>query len=82
MTTDTPSKTVAYKGTSLGIGTGNAFAYFGLEYLKKYQDMTFDDPVVAMAMAGAVVSVLFLQIGKVVAGVKYIFDRVFPAKNK
>ena len=76
------TKTVKYGGTSIGVGAGNAFTYFGIEYLRIYKGVTFDDPVVAMAMGGAIVSIIFVETSKVIGGLKYIFDRFFPAKNK
>ena len=76
-----PSKTVKYGGTTLGVGSGNAIAYFAIEYLEKFKDFHFDDPVVAVAMGGAVVGIVLLEVGKIGRGIKYIFDRVFPAKK-
>ena len=75
------SKTIKYGGATMSIGSGNAIAYFGLEYLSHFKGITFDDPVVAMAMAGALVSLLFVELGQLMRGLKYVFDRVFPAKH-
>lgn len=77
-------KTVKYGSATMGVGAGNAVAYFALEYLRHTNTYSPDDPVVAMAMGGALVSIIFLEtrrvglaIGK---GVKYVFDRMYPEK--
>ena len=75
------NKTVKYAGASVGVGAGNAVAYFGIELLEHFQNFVFDEPVVAMAMGGALISIFFLELGKIGRGIKYVFDRVFPEKN-
>ena len=85
MTDETASqKTVKYAGATVGVSAGNAFAYFALEYLRHTNTYTPDDPVVAMAMGGAVVSILILETKRVVTavgrGIVYVFDRIFPEK--
>lgn len=77
----TESKTVKYAGNSVGVGLGNAIAYFGLQYAEWRYGFKFADPVVAMAMGGAIVSTLLLEMGKMGRGVRYVFDRVFPPKQ-
>jgi hypothetical protein len=76
------SRTVKYGGATMSIGSGNAIAYFGLEYLSRYKGITFADPVVAMAMAGALVSLLFVELGQLTRGLKYVFDRLVPARHR
>jgi hypothetical protein len=75
-----PSRTVKYGGATLGVSSGNAIAYFGLQWLEYKHGFKFADPVVAMAMGGALVSIFFLELGKLGRGIKYVFDRIFPAK--
>lgn len=77
----TESKTVKYAGNSVGVGLGNALAYFGLQYAEWKHGIKFSDPVVAMAMGGAIVSALLLEMRRLGAGVRYVFDRVFPPKK-
>ena len=78
-------KTVKYGGNTVGVGFGNAVAYFGLQYAEWKHGIKFADPVVAMAMAGAIVSVVLLEAHRVVnatgRGIRYVFDRLFPEKN-
>lgn len=74
------NKTVKYAGNSVGVGLGNALAYFGLQWAEYKYGYKFTDPVVAMAMGGAIASVVLLEFGKVGRAVKYVFDRMFPAK--
>lgn len=84
MTEGQKNTTVKYGSTAVGVSVGNAFAYFGLEWARHTATYTPDDPVVAMAMGGALVSFLLLETRRVAvqigAGLKYIFDRVFPEK--
>lgn len=77
----TESKTVKYAGNSVGVGLGNAIAYFGLQYAEWKYGFKFADPVVAMAMGGAIVSALLLETRRLGRGVRYVFDRVFPPKQ-
>lgn len=77
----TETKTVKMAGSTVGVGIGNAVAYFGLEYMRVKGIYTPADPVVAMAMGGAVVSVLLLELRRMGQAVKYVFDRVFPPKQ-
>lgn len=77
----TESKTVKYAGNSVGVGLGNALAYFGLQYAEWKHGIKFSDPVVAMAMGGAIVSALLLEMRRLGAGLRYVFDRVFPPKK-
>lgn len=79
--TTTESRTVKYAGTSVGVGLGNAIAYFGLQYAEYKYDIKFADPVVAMAMGGALVSALLLEMRRLGQGVRYVFDRIFPPKE-
>jgi hypothetical protein len=78
------SKTVKYAGNSVGVGLGNAIAYFGLQYAEWRHGWKFGDPVVAMAMAGAITSAAMLEarvvFGAIGRGFMYVFDRVFPPK--
>lgn len=76
-------KQTTYKvgGNAIGLGMGNGIAYFGIWYLKNYKGVDFDDPLLAMAMGGAIVSGLLLELKRLGAGIKYVFDRMFPAKN-
>jgi hypothetical protein len=76
-------KTAVYKvgGNAVGLGMGNAVAYFMIWYGKTYKDIVFDDPLLAMAMLGALVSGLLLEFKRLGQGVKYVFDRVFPPKQ-
>lgn len=78
----TESKTVKYAGNSVGVGLGNAIAYFGLQYAEWKHGITFNDPVVAMAMGGAIVSALLLETRRIGVAVRYVFDRIFPPKEK
>lgn len=77
----TESKTVKYAGNSVGVGLGNALAYFGLQFVEWKWSFKFADPVVAMAMAGAIVSALLLELARMGRAVKYVFDRIFPEKK-
>ena len=83
--TKTTQTTVKYGGATLGVGVGNAIAYFGLQYAQHKHGIKFDDPVVAMAMAGALVSAGLLELKMTMRlmgrGFVYVFDRVFPAKK-
>jgi hypothetical protein len=78
-------KTVKYAGNSVGVGLGNAIAYFGLQYAEWRHGWKFADPVVAMAMAGAIMSAVLLEAGRVFSALGraavYVFDRVFPEKR-
>lgn len=76
----TENKTVKYAGNSVGVGLGNALAYFGLQFAEYKYQWRFADPVVAMAMGGAIVSVLLLELRRFGQAIKYVFDRVFPEK--
>lgn len=73
---------VKYGTATVGVSAGNAIAYFGLEWARHTATYTPDDPVVAMAMGGALVSMILLEAKIVVrhigATIKYVFDRVFP----
>lgn len=79
-------KTIKYGSATVGVGAGNAVAYFALEYLRTKDLYTPDDPVVAMAMGGALVSIVFLETRRVAIqigrGLKYVFDRAFPEKKE
>ena len=85
--TETPpqSKTVKYAGNSIGVGLGNAVAYFGLQYAEYKYDWKFQDPVVAMAMAGAIVSAMLLEANRVLRalgrGAIFVIDRLLPPKQ-
>ena len=76
-----PSKTVKYAGASVGVGLGNALAYFGLQIAEIKYGYKFADPVVAMAMGGAIVSAFLLELGRMGRAIAYVFNRVFPEKN-
>ena len=76
-----PSKTVKYGGATVGVGFGNAIAYFGLQWAEYRHGYQFADPVVAMAMGGAIVSVILLELKHLTQVVKYVFDRIFPPKG-
>lgn len=75
------SKVVKYGSTTIGIGSGNAFAYFAMKYLAVKHGIVFDDPAVAVAMGGTVVGIMFMELGKLGRGIKYVFDRMFPPKD-
>ena len=75
------SKVVKYGSTSVGLGVGNGVAYFILWYLMTYKGVAFDDPMLAMGAAGAVVSAVLLELRKIGSGIKYVFDRMFPAQK-
>ena len=85
MAETTTQKTVKYAGNTVGVGFGNAVAYFGLQWSEYKYGWKFDDPVVAMAMAGAIVSVVLLEAHRVInafgRGIVYVFDRIFPPKQ-
>jgi len=69
-------------GNAVGLGMGNAIAYFMIWYGDKYKDITFDDPLLAMAMLGAIVSGLLLEFKRLGAIIAYVFNRIFPAKTQ
>lgn len=85
MTTTKPAPTVKYGTATLGVGVGNALAYFGLQYAEYKYKVVFDDPVVAMAMAGALVSAGLLELRRVFGALGraavYVFNRVYPEKK-
>lgn len=73
------NKLVKYGGSSIGVGGGNAVAYFALPYLEKWQGYAFDDRVVAVVMLGSLVGIFILEARKIGRSIKYVFDRIFPA---
>ena len=75
----TEVKTVT--GQAIGIGAGNAVAYFAMLGLEIAYDFKPDDPAVFVAMGGTLVGIAALQIGKIGAALKYVFDRFFPEKQ-
>ena len=77
----TTEKTVKFGGNVVGVSTGNAFAYFLLDYLTINEIYVPTDPVVAVAMGGAVLSVLLLEVKQMGRAIKYVFDRFFPPKE-
>lgn len=77
----TKSAVVKYGSSSIGVGGGNAIAYFSLPYLEKWQGFAFDDRVVAVVMLGSLVGIFILEVGKLGRGIKYVFDRMFPPKS-
>lgn len=78
----TESKTVKYAGNSVGVGLGNALAYFALQWAEYKYNWKFADPVVAMAMGGAIMSVILLELAHMGRAIKYVFDRVFPPRTR
>lgn len=68
-----------------GAAFGNGIAYFLIWYMGYKYDMKFDDPELALAMGGAVVATVILQVTRffswVGRGIVYVFNRVFP-ENK
>lgn len=78
----TESRVVKYGSSTIGIGSGNAFAYFAMKYLDVKHGIVFDDPAVAVAMGGTVIGIIFMELGKFGRGIKYVFDRMFPEKPK
>ena len=74
-------KTFKSGGTAIGLGLGNGIAYFLIWYGKTYEGVTFDDPLMAMAMGGAVVSGILLELKRLGAMIAYVFNRVFPEKQ-
>lgn len=85
MSNDGPKTITTAKGQALGLGVGNACAYFFITWLSWKHQYIFEDPAVAVAMGGTLFGVLVLQFGKIThaigAAVKYVFDRVFPPKG-
>lgn len=71
-------KTIKYGGNTIGIGAGNGVAFFLLWWFETKHGIVFDDPVVAMAMGGGLLSILFMELGKLGRAIKYVFDRFFP----
>lgn len=80
-----PSKTVKYAGNSVGVGMGNALAYFALQWAEYKYGYKFADPVVAMAMGGAIFSVILLEANRVFTGlgkgIAFVFNRIFPPQD-
>lgn len=77
----TTEKTIKFGGSVVGVSTGNAVAYFLLDYARINDMYVPSDPVVAVAMGGAIVSVLLLELRGMGRAVKYMFDRFFPPKE-
>lgn len=69
-------------GTAVGLGVGNGIAYFLIWYGANYKDIVFADPLLAMAMGGALVSAFLLELKRIGAMIRYVFDRIFPPKDK
>lgn len=68
-----------------GAAFGNGIAYFAIWYMSYKYDMKFDDPELALAMGGAVVATVILQVTRFFnwlgRGIVFIFNRVFPPKT-
>lgn len=69
-------------GNAIGLGVGNGVAYFLIWYGANYKGVVFDDPLLAMAMLGALVSSFFLELKRIGNGIRYVFDRIFPIAKK
>lgn len=68
--------------TLSGPVTGNAIAYFALWYLSKKYGYEFDDKELAMAMGGALITTLLLELRRMGGGIKSVFNRFFPPKGE
>lgn len=68
-------------GNAVGLGVGNGIAYFLIWYGKTYKGVEFDDPLLAMAMGGALVSAFLLELKRIGAMIGYVFNRIFPEKK-
>jgi hypothetical protein len=79
----TEKKTATFKsgGTAVGLGVGNGIAYFLIWYGETYKSIVFDDPLLAMAMLGALVSAFLLELKRIGAMIAYVFNRIFPEKK-
>lgn len=75
------SNTFKSGGTAVGLGVGNGIAYFLIWYGKTYKGVEFDDPLLAMAMGGALVSAFLLELKRIGNMVAYVFNRIFPEKK-
>ena len=67
-------------GQTIGLGLGNALAWVLLEWLTYKYGYKPADPVTTVVMAGTIFGALLLQVNRIGAGLKYIFDRFVPAK--
>ena len=74
-------KTFKTGGTAVGLGVGNGITYFIIWYVTTYKGVVFADPLMAMAMGGAVVSALLLELKRIGAMIGYVFNRIFPEKK-
>ena len=66
-------------GSAIGPALGNGLAYFAMLWIGVKYEYTFDDPELAVAMGGAVVATLLLEIKKIgrgiMAGVRYFIPK-------
>ena len=74
-------KTFKTGGTAVGLGVGNGITYFIIWYATAYKGVVFADPLMAMAMGGAIVSALLLELKRIGAMIGLVFNRIFPPKN-
>lgn len=65
----------------MSVGAGNACAWLLLEFLKWKYSYVPEDPVTTAIMAGTLFSLGALQVRRVGASMKYVFDRFFPPKE-
>lgn len=68
-------------GNAIGLGVGNGIAYFLIWYGANYKGVEFDDPLMAMAMGGALVSAFLLELKRIGAMIAYVFNRIFPEQK-
>ena len=78
---DAPKPVWKAGGNAVGLGVGNGIAYFMIWYGENYKDISFDDPLLAMAMLGALVSAFMLELKRIGAIIAYVFNRIFPEKK-
>ena len=79
--TKTTTNSFKSGGNAIGLGVGNGIAYFLIWYGKTYKGVEFDDPLLAMAMGGALVSAFLLELKRIGAMIGYVFNRIFPEKT-
>lgn len=69
-------------GSSIGPATGNAVAYFSIWWLGTKYGYSFEDPELAVAMGGALVATLILELKRLAAGIVYGFTYIFSKKKE
>jgi len=68
-------------GQTIGVGLGNACAWILLEWLSYKYQYAPADPVTTVVMVGTVFGGVFLQFRRIIAGLKYVFDRFVPEEH-